>query len=127
MVWFHHLAPGLCVLLLNNIRNIYQHVCFMVWLVWVKCYFIYAFQIRLYKEEQMSMLSPVWNFSFCLLILVVVVYLLLFGQLSPRKKKSFKQVHDGMFNFFPLLACLHILWFIKYVLQLCHVHFENST
>lgn len=56
----------------------------------------------------------------------VVAYLLLFGQLSPRKKKSFKQVHDGMFNFFPPLACLHILWFIKYVLQLCHVHFENS-
>lgn len=30
----------------------------------------------------------------------VVGHLLLFGQLSPRKKKSFKQVHDGMFKFF---------------------------
>lgn len=37
--------------------------------------------------------------AFVFWFLCGVVYLLLFGQLSPRKKKSFKQVTDGMFIF----------------------------
>lgn len=37
--------------------------------------------------------------AFVFRFLCGVVYLLLFGQLSPRKKKSFKQVTDGMFIF----------------------------
>ena len=35
--------------------------------------------------------------SLCLLILVWIVYLLLLGQLSPKHKRSSKQVNDGMF------------------------------
>lgn len=55
----------------------------------------------IWGRDIMNMLSSVSNVCFCLLILVwCVVYLLLFGQLSPRKKKSFKQVPDGMFIFF---------------------------
>lgn len=35
--------------------------------------------------------------SLCLLIPVWIVYLLLLGQLSPKHKRSSKQVNDGMF------------------------------
>lgn len=35
--------------------------------------------------------------SLCLLIPVRIVYLLLLGQLSPKHKRNFKQVNDGMF------------------------------
>lgn len=63
--------------------------------------------------------------AFVFWFLCGVVYLLLFGQLSPRKKKSFKQVTDGMFIFclysFPTFFC-----FTKCALQLCHIHLENS-
>lgn len=35
--------------------------------------------------------------SLCLLIPLWIVYLLLLGQLSPKHKRSSKQVNDGMF------------------------------
>lgn len=44
-------------------------------------------------------ISRVFLLSLCLSILVWTVYLLLLGKLSPKHKRSFKQVNDGMFVF----------------------------
>lgn len=44
-------------------------------------------------------ISRLFLLSLCLSLLVWAVYLLLLGKLSPKHKRSFKQVNDGMFVF----------------------------
>lgn len=63
-----------------------------------------------------------WNLSLCLLISVLdKVYLLLLGQLSPKNKRSSKQVHDGMFipvflEPVQILTCeISLLQFISFI------------
>lgn len=49
------------------------------------------------SEDDTGHQSCVTLVSLCLLIPVWIVYLLLLGQLSPKHKRSSKQVNDGMF------------------------------